>query len=142
MSTKTTSRPGFTLIDAIAAIVIVSVAVPSLTWAIRDAQRARTSPVMLTRAHWLASERLDEVVADRHSPTSGYSYITTGNYPTQSPVPGFPGFVRTTSITETGPTLSGAGSGYKIVTVSVSCSLAGGPAAAIQLSTVLTDYTP
>lgn len=133
---------GFTLIEAIAALVILAVALPAMMFALGDAQRKRTDPVMLSRARWLAAERLEDVIADRHSATRGYSWVTSGNYPAESSVSGFAGMSRSVSITETGASLSGSGTGYKTVTVTVTYPGAFGTSRSYSIATVVTDYTP
>lgn len=134
--------PAFTLIEAIIAIVILSVAMPALLMATSDAQRRRADPVMAARARWLAAERLEDVIADRHSATRGYAYIASGNYPDESPVPGFAGFSRSVSIVETGSMLTGSGQGCKTIVVTVTYAGESGAERSLSLSTVLTDYTP
>lgn len=140
--TKRQHNPAFTLIEAITAIVILSVAMPALLMATSDAQRRRADPVMAARARWLAAERLEDVIADRHSATRGYAYIAVENYPDESPVPGFAGFSRSVAIVETGPSLAGSGRGYKTVTVTITYAGGTGTERSLSLSTVLTDYTP
>lgn len=136
------SKPGFTLVEAIGAIVLLSIAAPAMLMAITDAQRRRSGPVLAERARWLAVERLEEVIADRHSATRGYAYLNTGNYPAESAVDGFGSFTRSVDIKETGATLSGSGTGYKIVTVSVSYKGESGANKALSIAAVVTDYTP
>ncbi|MFN8815366.1 MAG: prepilin-type N-terminal cleavage/methylation domain-containing protein [bacterium] len=133
---------GFTLIEAIAAIVILAVALPPIFIAIADAQRRHSGPVLLERARWLAAEKLEDVIADWHSATRGYAYITSVNYPAEAVIAGFPGLSRSTSISETGPNLIAAGAGYKTVTVSVTFPDANGSTLSFELATVITDYTP
>lgn len=133
---------GFTLIEAIIAIVILTIAVPSMFWSIREAQRKRVDPVMVSRARWLASERLEDIIADRHSTTRGWSYVVNANYAAESPVSGFAGFTRSVSIAETGASLSGGGTGYKTVTVTVGFIDGKGAARTLALAAVVTDYTP
>lgn len=135
------ARRGFTLIEAIIALVIMSIALPAMLWAIRDSVRRRADPVLLSRARWLASERLEDVIADRHSPARGYSYVVTGNYSAEAPVSGFTGMNRSVSISETAPG-GGAGTGWKTATVTVSYTDGQGVSRSLQLATVLTDYTP
>src|ERR1043165_5168889 len=104
-------RRGFTLIESIAAIIILTIAVPPLLWAIRQGHFQRVNPMMASKARWLATEKLEDIIADRHSTTRGYTYLTVGNYSTESPVSGFTGFTRSVSFTETGPDLVTAGTG-------------------------------
>ncbi|MBY0312653.1 MAG: prepilin-type N-terminal cleavage/methylation domain-containing protein [Phycisphaerales bacterium] len=136
-------RRGLTLIEAIAAIVILSVAIPSMLWALRDAARRRVDPVLVNRARWLAGERLEDIIADRHSPTRGYAYVVNANYAAENPVSGFTGMQRTVSIVETGPPPSfAAGTGFKTVTVSVTFTGSNAVSRTLSLATVVTDYTP
>lgn len=135
-------RRGFTLIESVAAIVILAIAIPPLMWAMRDATVQRANPVLASRARWLAVERLEEVIADRHSTTRGYAYLLAGNYPDESPVTGFTGFDRTVDFTETGADLATPGSGYMTVTVTVTWNDGDGDAQSLAVSTVLTEYTP
>ena len=46
-------------------------------------------------------------------------YVVAANYAAESSVAGFPGFPRSVAITETGASLSGSGTGYKAVVVTV-----------------------
>lgn len=130
----------FTLIEAIIAIVILSVAMPPMLWAIRDSQSMRVSPILTSRARWLATEKLEDVIADRHSTTRGYSYVIAGNYPAEATIAGFPGFSRSTSITETGAAFAVGGTGYKLITVTVSWTDGRAQSQSLTLSTVVTDY--
>lgn len=132
-------RRGFTLVETIAAIVILSVAVPGMLWALREAHRKRISPVNISKARWLATEKLEDIIADRHSTTRGYGYVVNSNYPAEVSVTGFTQFGRTVAITETGASLSGAGTGYKTVTVTVLWNEESS-SRSMAISTVLTDY--
>ncbi|MDY7107213.1 MAG: prepilin-type N-terminal cleavage/methylation domain-containing protein [Planctomycetota bacterium] len=133
---------GFTLIETIAAIVILAVALPPMLFAIRDAHVQRVNPVLASQARWLATEKLEDVLADRHSDTRGWDHLTAGNYPAEPTVSGFPAFSRTVSLTETGPDLVTAGEGYMTVTVAVSWEDATSTARTLSISTVVTEYSP
>lgn len=111
---------GFSLIEAIAAIVILGVAMPSMLAAIASAHRARVTPVMASQARWLAIERMEDVIADRASPERGWEYVVAGNYPLETEVPGAVAFTRSVRIIETGADLTTPGEGYKSVNVTVS----------------------
>jgi type II secretory pathway pseudopilin PulG len=130
----------FTLIEAIIAIVILSVAMPPMLWAIRDSQTSRVSPILTSRARWLATEKLEDVIADRHSTTRGYSYVVSGNYAAEPTITGFPGFSRSVAITESGAAFVTGGTGYKLITVTVSWTDARAQSRSLALSTVVTDY--
>lgn len=133
-------RRGFTLIEAIAAMVILSIGVPPILWAVRDAQVRRAGPILASRARFLATEKLEEVIADRHSTTRGYAWVNSSRYPPESPVPGFPGFTRSVAVAETAADLVSAGAGYKKITVTVSWTNPWTGAQSMAVSTVVTDY--
>jgi prepilin-type N-terminal cleavage/methylation domain-containing protein len=135
-----TFRRGFSLIETIAAIVILAVAVPAMLWTVSDAHRQRVDPVLTSRATWLATEMLEDIIADRHSQTRGWSHVVGANYPTESPVADFTGFSRSVAIAETGPDLQSAGSGYKTVTVTIQWTGSRGQTQSMQIATVLTEY--
>ncbi len=134
------SRPGFTLIETIAAIVILMVAIPPMLWAIHEAQVQRANPVLASTARWLIIEKLEDVIADRHG-SVGYLALS-GSGPT--PVPGYPAFNRTVTVSAPHAHWNGAGwdagAGYKTITVAVDWTDAEGNAQTLSISTVLTDY--
>ncbi len=134
------ARRGFTLVEAIGAIVLLSVATPAMFWALRDAQIRRADPAALVTARWLATERLESVIADRHEPTRGYAYVLEANYPPETAVAGFAAFSRFVSIVETGPDLVSGGTGYRTVAVRVVYTAIAGSQRTFEVSTVVTDY--
>lgn len=136
------ARRGFTLIEAIIAIVIVGAAVPATLVFITEAQAKRAGPILAGRARWLAGEKLEDIIADRHSETRGWSYIASSNYSAEAAIAGFPGFTRSVSIVESGVSLSGGGTGYRTVTVTVGWTDPARGATTLSLATVLTDFTP
>ncbi len=139
---RQTGRRGFTLIEAIIAIVIVSTALPATLVFMSDAQTRRAGPILAGRARWLAGEKLEDIIADRHSGTRGWSYIASNNYPAEPSISGFAGFSRSVSISETGASLTGGGTGYRTVTVTVGWMDPVRGATSLSLATVLTDFTP
>lgn len=134
------ARQGFTLIEAIAAVVILGVAIPPMLWAVQEAQAHRLTPLMVTTARWLAAEKLEDVIADRFSPTRGYDYVIAANYPAEAAVASFPAFRRTVTIAETGADLVSPGTGYKTVTVQLTWTDAMRVSRTFTLKTVLTKY--
>lgn len=135
-------RRGFTLIEAVLSIVILAVAVPPVLWAVRHAHANRIDPVQTCRAYWLAVEKLEDVIADRHSTSRGYGYLLTANYRAEPSVAGYPGFAREVSLEETEADLSTPGSGYMKATVTVRWHDSRGVPRSLAVATVLTDYTP
>ena len=99
---------------------------------------------MLTnRARFLAQEKLEDIIADRHSTTRGYAYVVNANYAAEAAVSGFTNMSRSVSITESGANLvGGSGTGYKTVTVTIGFRDGRNTARTLALSTVVTDYTP
>jgi prepilin-type N-terminal cleavage/methylation domain-containing protein len=132
---------GFTLIESIMAVVVVSLVVPSTLVLIRDAQVRRASPILASRASWLITEKLEDIAADRFSATRGWAYVTDGSYPDENPVNGFANFNRSVSIVETEDDLATPGTGYKRVTATVSWIDPRYGSASLSLSTVLADFT-
>ena len=142
-------RPrGFTLIETVAAILILAVAVPPMLWAVSQAQTKRANPMLASKARWLAIEKLEDIIADRHSTSGnrGWDYLTAANYPAENPgdISGFPQFSRTVTLLETQADLSTPDSdgGYMNVSVTVSWTNAEGDSMSLSIATVLTEYVP
>ncbi len=132
---------GFTLIEVIIAVVVLAIAIPPVFWALRDANVRRVDPINLSRARWLVNEKIEDVLADARSTTRGYSYVVSGNYASESPVSGFTGFSRSVAISESGASLvSGSGTGYKTVAVTVNYVDGKGATKSLSVSTVVTQY--
>src|SRR6185295_7755854 len=102
-------RRGFTLVECVAAVVIVATAVPPMLWAVRTSSNRRVNTVLASRARWLAAEKLEDIIADRHSTTRGYTYLLSSNYPAESSVSGFTQFSRSVTLAETAADLTSAG---------------------------------
>jgi type II secretory pathway pseudopilin PulG len=142
MTRRGQRRRGFTLMEGIVAVVLLGTALPPMMWAIRAAQIRRVSAALASRARWLATEKLEDVVADRHSSTRGYAWLTGANYGAETPVAGFGQFNRSVAFVETAADLVSAGTGYKKATVTVSWTDTTGTARSIAIATIITDYTP
>lgn len=131
---------GFTLIEAIACIVMLAILIPPTLWSIREGHKQRINPALAARARWLATEKVEDVIADRHSATRGYGYLASSNYPSEASIAGYPGFSRSVAFAETGVDLVSAGTGFKRVDVTVSWTDAGGVARSLVIATVVADY--
>jgi prepilin-type N-terminal cleavage/methylation domain-containing protein len=132
---------GFTLIEAVACVVLLAVLIPPTMWAMRESHQQRVNPMLASRARWLATEKLEDVIADRHSTTRGYGYLISSNYAAESSITGFPGFTRSVAFVVTAADLVSPGTGYKRVTVTVNWTDAAGTARSLAIATVVTDYT-
>lgn len=134
----------FTLMETVAAIIILSVALPSMLWALREAHTQRVNPVMSSTARWLAVEKLEDVIADRHSTTRGWGHLIPANYTAESPVAAFTGFDRTVTLTEYQADLATADTdgGYMVVDVAVTWTDGTATSRTQTVSTVVTEYTP
>lgn len=142
MSAVRSKKRAFSLIETIIAIVILSIAVPAMLWTVREAHIDRVNPTLASTARWLAIEKLEDVIADRHSTTRGYAYLLPANYTAENPVAGFAAFSRSVSLNETLADLVTAGAGYMNVTVQIGWTDGEAQAQTLDISTVLTDYTP
>lgn len=130
----------FTIVEAVTAVAVAALMVPPTMWALRQAHLGRVAPVQASRAGWLAAEKLEDVIADRHSTTRGWAFVATPSYPAENPVAGNGAFSRSVTVQEFGADLTGPGTGYKVVTVRVSWTDAGGTPRELAVATVLTDY--
>lgn len=95
---RTGLQRGFSLIEVIVTLVVVSVAAVGVLSVFSVGIRGSADPLILTQATQLAQERIDSVLADRANPARGFAWITPANYPAENPVTGFPAFNRSVSI--------------------------------------------
>jgi prepilin-type N-terminal cleavage/methylation domain-containing protein len=120
------SQRGFTLIEAILVITLISVMGVALANLFANGMRQSAQSSMMTAAISLANEKMEEILADKNG--KGYPFIDALNYPKESNIPGFPDYSRTVSIQDTGE--------YKVVTVKVMHPRM----VTITLTTFLTNY--
>lgn len=139
-TTRATSRRALTLLEVVCAVVLIGIAAPAMLIAVRDATVRRASVQQQIVARWLAAEKLEDIMADRHSASRGWTYIISGNYPAEATITGFTGFSRTTTIADTAVDLVTVGTGYRKVTVTVSYPDTRLGTRSVTLATVLTDY--
>ena len=128
------------MIETIAAIVILAIAIPPMLWSIKQAHVQRVSPMLASKARWLATEKIEDVIADRHSDTRGFAWVATNRYPAENPVAGQAGFTRSVTVTETAVDLVSAGDDFKRVAVTVGWTDGTGTTRSLMIETVLSDY--
>ncbi len=118
LSPGRTRRNGITLVDVVAALVILSVALPPLVSSFAESAMQTIGPAKMNVAALLAIERMEEIVARRNQ-ANGYAQVVAANFPAESPVTDYPGFDRSVTVTEVAADLSTPqpGSGLKHVTV-------------------------
>ena len=136
-------QDGFTLIEIIITLVVLSIAVVGVlsvfvtATAIKDSGKpvvGSRNPVVLNRAIALAQEKMDTIIGDRMNPdpAKGFKSIIPGNYLADIPATGFNRSVTIFCVTPPPPTgalnddngvppdaTSGCASGYTHVKVTV-----------------------
>lgn len=139
MNARPTGRRATTIIEVVAAIVILSIALPPLMTAFVESANQSIAPTRVGIASFLAIERMEQIVARRYASSAGYSAVTAANFPAESPVPGFSSFNRTVAISEVDANLNAAGSpvGYRKVAVTVSWN---GGSDTIVIERVFADF--
>jgi Tfp pilus assembly protein PilV len=85
---------GFTLIEMVLIIVITAIAVLPLSMLFANTSIRSSDARNATIAAQLAQAKMEELTADKNSPTRGFSYLVAGNYPAENPVSAFPGYNR------------------------------------------------
>jgi prepilin-type N-terminal cleavage/methylation domain-containing protein len=89
---------GFTLVEVVLVIVIAAVSLLPLSMLFATTSIRSGDAHNATLAAQLAEAKMEEITADKNSPTRGYAYITSAHYPGESPVPAFPGYSRSVAV--------------------------------------------
>lgn len=120
----TSQRRAVTIIEIVMAIVILSISMPALMSAFVESSHATIQPTLAGVASFLATERMEEIVARRYRATDGYDAVTEANFPAENPVTGFTGYTRAVTVTYVNSALATVGSdqGYKKARVTVTWS--------------------
>lgn len=131
---RTGDTVGFTLLELIAAVALLGIAVPPILAFLAQSGVKGVFPERQTAAYFLAVEKLEELIADRHSPNLGYAHLTTANHPAET-LPG--GFTRTVAFLEVASSnLSSAHTGSGCLRITVTVSYAN-PTGSYQISYVV-----
>ena len=137
-------QDGFTLIEIIITLVVLSVAVVGVLSVFTTAIKGSANPVILNQAMALAQEQMDTIKGDRMNSDRGFAYIIPGNYPADVPVTGFNRSVNIFCVTAgalntdsgVSPGASGCASGYTHVEVTVAHAAIG----SVSLDGLVTNY--
>jgi prepilin-type N-terminal cleavage/methylation domain-containing protein len=142
------SQGGFTLIETVITLVVLSIAAVGVLSVFTMGMRGSANPVVIDQAIQLAQEKMDTILGDRMNSNAGYGFahIILGNYGAETPVTGFVGFNRSVNIycvtaadligINGLPGAGGCASGYTHVTVTVANAAIG----SVNLDTVVTNY--
>lgn len=142
--TKDERQSGFSLVEVIVTLVVLSIAAAGVLSVFSATSRGSADPLILSQAVGLAQEKRDVIAGDRGDPGRGFAWIIPANYPAENPVIGFPNFNRNTAIfcVNAGALNTDNGqpppcvSGYAHVTVTVTHAVIG----SLSVETVVTNY--
>lgn len=129
-------KKGFTLVELVVVLVLLSVGLVTLLLVLRNASVSNATAHIITVANELGEGKIEEILADRK--TQGFDYIKNLNYPTEDPVTGFNSYMREVDIYYVDlsdldtPVID---SNYKRVEVSVNSK--GGVEPAVKLITIV-----
>jgi prepilin-type N-terminal cleavage/methylation domain-containing protein len=140
------NQDGFTLIEAIMTLVILSIAALGVLAVFTIGVKGGANPLLINQAIGLAQEKMETIISDRENPSRDFAYIKPGNYLAENAASlGFAGFSRTTNIicvnaatlntdnTQTPPCTT---SGYAHVTVTVTNAALG----SVSVETIVANY--
>lgn len=110
---------GFTLVEVVLIIVIAAVAVLPLGMLFANTSIRSSDARNAMVAAQLAQAKMEEITADKNSPSRGFGYLIAANYPPENPVAIFPGYSRTVAFA---PDSSYDGVTFRTATVTVTCA--------------------
>ncbi len=125
------NEKGYSTLEIITTLLFVGITVPALVDLYSYTFLHSATYEIESRALALCEQKLEDITADKMSPSRGYSWVTTpGRYAAENLAGGY---TRTTTIVTAGKTFSGVA--YAEVTVRVSHDLI----SAVQIVTWLTQ---
>lgn len=89
---------GFTLPEVVLILVIAAVAILPLGMLFANTSIRSSDARHATVMAQLAQAKMEEIAADKSSPSRGFSYLAAANYPSEDPVPAFSGYSRSVSV--------------------------------------------
>jgi len=129
----TRSESGFTLIEVVLILVIAAVAVLPLGMLFANTSIRSGDARNAMVAAELAQTKMEELAADKNSPSRGFSYLVAAHYPPEAPVTAFPNYARSVSFA---PDSVFDGVTFRTVNVTVTC----GNIPPVTLTTWFTSY--
>jgi prepilin-type N-terminal cleavage/methylation domain-containing protein len=147
---RTPNAKGFTLIEVIMTLVVLSVAAVGVLSVFTTGMKGSPDPLIVNTEIMLAQEKMAIIVGDRKNSARGFVWVVAGDYntnpakyPPEASVTGFAGYSRSVTIICVDPTNLNASTGappcaagYARVTVTVSQAGTG----FVSIDTLLTDY--
>jgi Tfp pilus assembly protein PilV len=110
---------GFTLIEVVLILVIAAIAVLPLGMLFANTSIRSGDARNAMVAAQLAQSKMEEITADKSSPSRGFTYLIGANYPAESPVAAFSGYSRSVAFA---PDSVYDGVTFRTVSVSVTCA--------------------
>ncbi len=143
---------GFTLIEIIITLVVLSIAAVGVLSVFTAGVKGSANPLIIDQATQLAQEKMDTIMGDRMNSTRGFAWIAAADYNTnalkyvpENPVSGFANFNRSVTIfcvdagtlnTNNGQPFPCISSGYAHITVTVTNTAIN----SVSLDTLVTNY--
>jgi prepilin-type N-terminal cleavage/methylation domain-containing protein len=81
-------RRAFTLVESLAVVVVLSVAIPPAVSMMADSARAQADSVTMTRATWFATALLEQIIADVSSDSAGLGFAALADSDAYLTTPG------------------------------------------------------
>jgi prepilin-type N-terminal cleavage/methylation domain-containing protein len=91
---------GFTLIELVAIIVLLSIAGTAILGMFGQVGRSLTTNQDTQTGAQLVQEKAEQILADRRNAARGYAWIVAANYPAETPISGFAAFDRSVTISD------------------------------------------
>lgn len=127
-----TNERGFSTLEIVTTILFLGIAIPALVNLFGYSYVSGVTHEVETRSVTLCKQKLEDIMADKLSPSRGYSWVTTaGRYGTET-ITG--GYTRTVDVVASGRSFMGVP--YAEVTVRVTHDLT----SPVQLVVWLTQY--
>jgi Tfp pilus assembly protein PilV len=127
------ANAGFTLPEVVLILVIAAIAVLPLGMLFANSSIRSSEAHNATVMAQLAQAKMEEIAADKNSPSRGFTYLVGANYAAENPVPGFTGYSRSVGFAP-----DSVYDGVTFRTVSVTVSYASVPP--VTLTTWFTNY--